>query len=310
MSENADAEHRSGVGSGALGAFEPNQQRNVPKPPSAPRPDRDSLGNTSRFFGGVLAADSVRLIYCIVALLFATLAYTYLWSTTPSKATPWFVVATWLLLFVNLFVLVRTATLNPGIAPKATHPRPSVEDRAAGRDYQYVRVKRLTVPMPYCYTCELVREPRMSHCAVCDNCVRRFDHHCTFIGACIGAGNFGHFYALLVASTLSMGFVIGTLTFYIIHWWNTADGGNQIIAGLLICGASFIFLNTSLMTGTYTHLIVIGHTFREDVKRRGLPNPSQAYNPFDNGCWANFKEMVLYQDPPFASEEASLLGRV
>jgi hypothetical protein len=292
------------------GPFKPKREHNVPRPASAPHPSPDDIGNSSRFFGGVLAVDSVRLVYCSVTLIFAAALYSYVWGTTPSKAMPWFVVVTWALLALNLLILIRTATLNPGIARKATQPRPSDEDRAAGRDYQYVHVRKLTVPMPYCYTCELVREPRMSHCAVCNNCVRRFDHHCTFVGACIGEGNFGHFYTLLITSTLSTGFVIGTLGLYLNHWWNTAETANQIFAGILICGAAFIFLNTSLMSFTYTRLICIGHTFREDVKRRGLPDPSKAYNPFDNGAWANFKEMVLYQRPAgaYSSEQSELLA--
>lgn len=47
------------------------------------------------------------------------------------------------------------------------------------------------------------------HCKMCNTCIADFDHHCVFIGKCVGRKNYGRFklFLLLIFGTLIYGFI-------------------------------------------------------------------------------------------------------
>lgn len=99
-----------------------------------------------------------------------------------------------------LVLLLLTSARDPGIVPRNAHPpeeefrhefSASVEGGRQTPSLQFPRTKEVIVNgMPvrvkYCDTCMLYRPPRCSHCSICNNCVERFDHHCPWVGQCIG----------------------------------------------------------------------------------------------------------------------------
>lgn len=53
------------------------------------------------------------------------------------------------------------------------------------------------IELKYCTMCHLEIPLRAKHCKKCDQCVATHDHHCPWVGNCIGERNKGIFYIYL-----------------------------------------------------------------------------------------------------------------
>ena len=62
--------------------------------------------------------------------------------------------------------------------------------------YYFIRGRKFKVR--FCNTCYIFRGPGVSHCKKCDNCVENFDHHCPWLGNCIGKNNYFYFFLFLI----------------------------------------------------------------------------------------------------------------
>ena len=51
--------------------------------------------------------------------------------------------------------------------------------------------------LSYCETCKIMRPPRSYHCGECGYCIEVHDHHCPWMGTCIGKRNIKYFVCFL-----------------------------------------------------------------------------------------------------------------
>ncbi len=67
----------------------------------------------------------------------------------------------------------------------------------------------------YCQICKTVKPPRVHHCSQCKRCVVRMDHHCKWIGNCVGLFNMKHFLLFLIYCVIlcfySLGLCLATI---------------------------------------------------------------------------------------------------
>ena len=114
--------------------------------------------------------------------------YIYLISalfTAPIWAAPFEI---WIVLIsfaVSTLFWLITMNKDPGFIK----PYPQVD---------FLELLQLIDPIQLCPDCLIVRTPRSKHCAVCNRCVERFDHHCPWINNCVGRQNFCMFFLFIV----------------------------------------------------------------------------------------------------------------
>ncbi|XP_073528513.1 palmitoyltransferase ZDHHC14 isoform X4 [Phyllobates terribilis] len=259
----------------------------------------------NKFFcnGRIMMARQTGVFYLTLILILVTsgLFFAFDCPYLAVKITPAIPVVGGILVFFVMGTLLRTSFSDPGVLPRATPDEAADLERqidvangsTSGGYRPPPRTKEVvingqTVKLKYCFTCKIFRPPRASHCSLCDNCVERFDHHCPWVGNCVGKRNYRFFYMFILSLSFLTVFIFAFVITHVIlrsqqsGFLNALKDSPASVLEAVVC--FFSVWSIVGLSGFHTYLISSNQTTNEDIKgswssKRGKEN----YNPYSYG---------------------------
>ena len=90
-----------------------------------------------------------------------------------------------ILYYIFLFSVIITFLINPGV-PERKYYSNKDKDKS-----KYLKCKICNIIIP--------KELEVNHCFECKICIIKLDHHCTWVGKCIGKNNIIFFYCFVLS---------------------------------------------------------------------------------------------------------------
>ncbi|CAD8145275.1 unnamed protein product [Paramecium pentaurelia] len=200
-----------------------------------------------------------------------------------------------ILSLISIYLLIITYCTDPGIMPKIFYKHEDdieklqIPQSTKKKEIQHVivRLETHTIRLKYCPTCKIYRPSRLSHCGFCNNCVLRFDHHCNWIGTCIGKRNVRSFYFFLLI--LNTQFILEIVKLSI------QQSTICIYCIAMIIVLALITILTLALFCYHTYLICKNQTTNEHLKHTWTLDSG---NPYDKGSISKNICNILFGNVP------------
>ncbi|XP_042383860.1 probable protein S-acyltransferase 1 isoform X1 [Zingiber officinale] len=215
----------------------------------------------------------------------------------------------------DLCFLVMTSSRDPGIIPRNPRAPDSAAFDFTPRSMEWVsqatpnirlprtkdvNVNGFNVRVKFCDTCLFYRPPRASHCSVCNNCVQKFDHHCPWVGQCIGVRNYRSFFLFISSSTFLCIYVftfswlniLGERKNYENSIWRSMRG--EIVSLILIIYTFLSVWFVGGLTAFHLYLLSTNQTTYENFRYRY----DKKENPYNKSLFGNVKDVFFSKIPP------------
>lgn len=168
-----------------------------------------------------------------------TLGYALHLNILPSDYTSslYLIIPFNLFFVLSLTSLIFTFFLSPGSIPEGFSPDILPEDSKIPYSSDFSEIDFSLSRLGFCKKCDLYRPPRCHHCSICENCILRFEHHCPFVGNCIGFRNQKAFILFLMYSTWALLLLMIQTSIFI----QSHASALPIVSFLLVAGI-FVFI--------------------------------------------------------------------
>jgi len=244
----------------------------------------------STFYGTLI----LLVVPVVLFLVFVATPMAFVWH-------PLLIVVPSYIAIVDVVVLCITSAMDPGVIPRGPPREPP---DPAKRE---IVINKQTVTCRYCLTCHIYRPPRASHCSDCDRCVEKFDHHCPWVGNCVGKRNYRFFCLFLYTTTLLCTCALLTSLVHIILLLRENNSFTDValqnpITVVIILYTFLMFWSVAGLGAYHLYLVGSAMTTHEDMKSTFYRHA----NPYSQGICRNFAS--VYSSPFFPRRRAERDG--
>ena len=147
---------------------------------------------------------------------------------------------------------------------------------------------------PKCLICNNWKPPRSEHCHLCNKCILTMDHHCLWIGNCIGVHNFRYF--CLISLYIGFAAIIYTFEFFYIFAIDNSKLYDKpfyvyyLGTGIIYCPITISLIY--MLFHNFINLIMNSTSLEQNIEEGRCKCFKKFYNIYDLG-WVYNVERVF-----------------